>query len=268
MLGSLGAGALIAGAFTVLMALPIGGNRADLTLTAVSGLVVAAIVVPIAARVPASGWRRFEVWFFLFFLNLSSVAIEGSLFAPAASPPSQLLVNLIRLAIVSATVATIAAGLLGFPISRPSRSDEPRRRWYDWALRVIAAAMIYLVVYFVVGGLNYAFVTHSYYESHAGSLTLPSPQVVFAYEPIRGILIALSVLPLVPALRMPEAQLAAAVGVTLFVVGGLAVLLPQTSLPLFLRVASLWEVFAQNVITGAACAYLFRLKRAYQRAVG
>ena len=54
---------------------------------------------------------------------------------------------------------------------------------------------------------------------------------------------------------------ALAAGVLLFVVGGLVVLLPQTSLPLYLRVASLWEVFAQNVITGAACAYLFALNQ-------
>lgn len=265
---SLAVGALIAGGFTVLMVLPIGGNRADPALTAVSGLVVAVVVVPIAARVAAPGWQRFEVWFFLFFLNLASVAIEGSMFAPAAAPPSVLGLNLIRLAVVSATVAAIAAGLVGHPSSPASRTGEPRRRWYEWAWRVIAATMIYLVVYFVVGGLNYTFVTHPYYESHVGSLTVPSAQVVLAYEPIRGVLVALSVLPLVLALRMRGAQLAAVVGGMLFIIGGLVVLLPQTSLPLYLRAASLWEVFAQNVITGIACAYLFRLKPAYQRAVG
>lgn len=263
---SLAAGALIAAAFTALMVLPIGGSRADPALTAVSGLMVAVVVVPVATRVAGRGWRRFEVWFVLFFLNLSSVAIEGSLFAPAASPPSQLPANLIRLATVSATVAVIAAGFVGYPMPQPRRGR--RRHCYDWAWRVIAAATVYLVVYFVIGGLNYTFVTHPYYESHAGGLTMPSPQVVFGYEPIRGALIVLSVLPLVVALRMRPTPLAAVVGAMLFIVGGFVVLLPQTSLPLYLRVASLWEVFAQNMITGVASVYLFRLKPAYQRAIG
>lgn len=267
MLRSFAAGALIAGAFSVLMALPIGGNRADPALTVVSGLASAALVVPIATRVTAAGWRRFELWFFLFFLNLTSVAIEGSLFAPAASPPSQLGLTLVRLAAVSATVAAVAASLVPGAVSAPSRRDGASRRWYDWAWRVLAAATIYLAVYFLVGGLNYTFVTHPYYESHAGSLTVPSLQVVLAYEPIRGILIAFSVVPLVLALRMRGAQLAAVVGATLFIVGGFVVLLPQVSLPLYLRMASLWEVLAQNVITGIACAYLFHLKPAYHSAI-
>jgi hypothetical protein len=42
-----------------------------------------------------------------------------------------------------------------------------------------------------------------------------------------------------------------------FVVGGLVPLLPQTSLPLYLRLASLWEIFGQNFLTGVACACLF-----------
>lgn len=264
-LKSFAAGALMAGAFTVLMVLPIAGGHADPALTTLSGLVVAVVVVPTASRVAGPAWRRFEVWFFLFFLNLTSVAIEGSLFAPAVAPPSKLAVNLLRLAVVSVSVAAILAVFVGHAGSPPLAISESRRRWYDWAWRVIAAAMVYLAVYFVIGGLNYAFVTHPYYESHAGSLTVPSTEVVFAYEPIRGILIALSVLPLVLALRMRGAQLAAVVGAMLFIVGGLVVLLPQTSLPLYLRVASLWEVFAQNVITGVACVYLFRMKPTYQR---
>ena len=115
--------------------------------------------------------------------------------------------------------------------------------------RVSLAASVYLVAYFVIGGLNYTLVTHAYYESHAGSLTLPSAQTMFAYEPLRAVLMAMSLAPLVVLLRIRLPYVAFAAGALLLVIGGLVPLLQQTSLPLFLRIASLWEIFAQNILT-------------------
>jgi len=42
----------------------------------------------------------------------------------------------------------------------------------------------------------------------------------------------------------------------LFVIGGVAPLLGASALPLFLRVASGWEIFLQNFSTGAVAALL------------
>ena len=250
------AAVLIAAAFTGVMILPIGGRTPDPVLTAVSGAVLGAVVALMASRVRGTALRAFEVWFFLLFLNFASVAVEGSLFAPGAAPPALLGPNLIRLGVVAAVIAAIAAFGRGRPaaVALPRRAQRP---WYRWSWRVVAAALIYLAVYFVIGGLNYTFVTRPYYEAHAGSLVVPPLQVVLTYEPIRALLIAVSVAPVVVSLNMRLFHTALAAGVLLFVVGGLVVLLPQSSLPLYLRVASLWEVFAQNMITGAACAYLF-----------
>jgi hypothetical protein len=100
-------------------------------------------------------------------------------------------------------------------------------------------------------------VTHPYYESHAGGLTLPPAATVFSYEPVRGLLIALSVLPLCLALRRDPRTVAIVAGGLLFVIGGVVPLLPQASLPPFVRVASLWEILGQNFVTGVACTYLF-----------
>ncbi|HET7465405.1 MAG TPA: hypothetical protein VFL29_01950 [Candidatus Dormibacteraeota bacterium] len=246
----------IAGAYTAIALLPIGTGSPDVALTCVSGVALAAGIVVIARWITGSRRTQFGVWFALVFLNLAAVAVEGTLFAPAAAPPSSLGANLIRLLAAAVVVAGLASALLG-------RRDvthapgAPVRPMSAWLWRLLAAAAIYIVLYLVIGGVNYTLVTRPYYESHAGSLVVPPAQTVLLYEPVRGLLIALSVLPLTLALRIQPRAAAVVAGVMLFVVGGLVPLLPQTLLPLYLRVASLWEIFGQNFLTGVACAYLF-----------
>lgn len=243
---------IVAAAYWATSLLPIGARRgADVALSLACGFTLAMAVVLVAPRLNISRARQFTVWFALIFLNLAAVAVEGTLFAPALSPPSLLGANLIRLAIGSAVIAGAVALIFG------TRARAEARGIGGWWWRVIAVAGLYLVLYLVLGGLNYSLVTHPYYESHAGSLTVPSLPTILLYQPVRGLLIAVSVLPLIAALRARTLVLAVTVGTLLFIAGGLVPLLPQSSLPLYLRVASLWEIFDQNFFTGVAAAYLF-----------
>lgn len=245
----------IASVYSAIALLPIGTTSPDVTLTIVCGVALAAGIVPVASRIPASPGVQFGVWFCLVFLNLAAVAVEGTLFAPTAAPPSALGANLLRLLVASAVVAGLASALFGRDdVSVRAVASRPLAGWL-W--RLLAAAAIYVALYLVIGGLNYSFVTRPYYETHAGGLALPSAQTVFLFEPFRGIAIALSVVPLALALRLRVGLTAVVAGLMLFIVGGLVPLLPQASLPFTLRVASLWEIFAQNFLMGVACAYLF-----------
>jgi len=234
----------------------IGKGGVDAWLTIACAVLLAVAMVLVAQQLHISARAQFVVWFSLLFLNFASVAIEGTLFAPAAAPPSELAMNLLRLASGSAVMAALMAALFGIAGAYPARRAAPRS-FLGWLWRIVAAAVIYVVLYLVLGGLNYTFVTHPYYEAHAGSLTVPSAATILAYEPIRGVLIALSVLPLSLAFRGRTRVSALIVGLLLFVVGGVVPLLPQASLPLFVRVSSLWEILGQNFLTGVACAYLF-----------
>lgn len=256
----------IATAYGAIMLWPAGSAPPDALMTVVAAIALAAAVVMVAERMSADRRVQLGAWFALVYLNLAAVAVEGTLFAPGLAPPQALGGNLLRLLAAAGAVAGLAAALYGRndgvfhgPASRP---------WTSWAWRLLAATAVYCVLYFVIGGVNYTLVTRPYYEAHAGSLTVPAAQTVLLYEPVRGFLIAVSVLPLVLALRLRKAAVAAIAGLLLFVVGGLVPLLPQTSLPLYLRVASLWEIFGQNFLTGIACAYLFAgsTQRAVRRA--
>ena len=246
----------ISSAYTTIALLPVGALSPNAALTAACGVALAAGMVVVTGWMPVSRGARFGVWFALVFLNLAAVAVEGTLFAPAAAPPSWLAANLVRLLVAAVAVAGLASALLGTKdgIAGPA---APNRSLPGWLWRVLAAAAIYVVLYLIIGGLNYTFVTRPYYETHAGSLTVPPAQTIFLYEPVRGLLMALSALPLTLALRLRTSLVAVVTGAMLFVAGGLVPLLPQTSLPLYLRMASLWEIFGQNFLTGAACAYLY-----------
>ena len=254
---ALAAAALV---YTAVALVPGGSRPPDMLLSVCAGLALATAIVLVASRMNAGAGAHFAVWFTLIFLNLAAVAVEGTLFAPAVAPPALLGANLGVLAATSAAIAGVVAVLLASR-GEPGSARGGSRSWPSWLWRVAAAAAIYFALYFVIGGLNYTLVTRPYYETHAGGLTIPPAQTVFLYEPFRGLLMAVSVLPLIIALRMPARRAAVIAGLLLFVVGGVVPLLPQTALPLYLRLASLWEIFGQNFLLGVACAYLFALPR-------
>lgn len=249
---------LIGAVYSASALVPVGASaRPDVLLTIACGLALAVAIVVVAPRLQVPARTQFSVWFTLLFLNFAAVAIEGTLFAPAAAPPKSLAANLVRLAVVSALVAGIAGILFGGDPDSGHRTI-PSRPWHAWPWRLAIVAAVYVLLYLALGGINYVLVTHPYYESHGSSLTVPAAKTVLFYEPIRGLMIALSVLPLALARPVPTRLVAIIAGTMLFLVGGVVPLLPQSSLPLYLRIASLWEIFGQNFVTGIACVYVYR----------
>lgn len=138
-------------------------------------------MVAVGARLTLDPGAHFAVWFSLLFLNLASVAVEGTLFAPGAAPPASLGPNLLRLAAASALMASVMCWWFA---TRGNVDAEIRsRRLPDWLWRLAAAAAVYVFLCLALGGVNYSFVTHPYYETHAGSLTVPPAEAILLYEP-------------------------------------------------------------------------------------
>lgn len=260
--------ALVAAAYSATAL--IGNDKVNVPLTIACAWLMAIAIVLAAQQLRISRRAHFAVWFALLFLNFTSVAIEGTLFAPGLAPPAGLAQNLLRLAAGSAVIALFLA-VLFHDQSRVNADRMARRSLFGWLWRIVAVAAVYVVLYLLLGGLNYTFVTHPYYEAHVGSVTVPPAGTIFAFEPFRGMFIAFSVLPLTLALRSAmnrPASIALVAGLMLFLIGGVVPLLPLNSLPLYLRVASLWEIFGQNFLTGATGAYVFAGTWRSRRAVG
>jgi hypothetical protein len=181
--------------------------------------------------------------------------IEGYFFAPALIGDAlpALLIQQLIVALAASWVITIlfASKETTAPVPPVNRSIP------SWIWHFALATLAYVVFYFIFGSINYILVTKPYYETHAGGLDVPPVQVTLAAEVVRGTLIALSVLPFLLTVPADKKRLGAWTGFLLFAIGGLVPLTMQVgALPLFLLIASAWEIFAMNFTTGWVLARL------------
>lgn len=225
----------------------------------IGGVIAGISLGPIAASMPTSRSRHWLVWGSVIFFNILSVTIEGYYFAP------KMIGDAIPALLIQQILAALATGwiitVLFAPKVTPAPVQPARRHWLSWTWRYLVSALSYPVFYFIFGAINYALVTKPYYATHAGGLTVPSPQTVLIAELVRSPLIILSVLPFLLTLRTGKTRLALLTGLILFAIGGLVPLTMQIgSLPFFLLAASAVEIFFQNFLTGVVSARLIGIE--------
>jgi hypothetical protein len=221
-----------------------------------SGILIGLTLGPIATQMTASRSRHFLIWSCAIFFNLVPYIVEGTFFAPdlASAGLSALIIQDIFVALATAALVSV---LFAPPGKVQVSSTHLNRPWHAWAWRFVVSSLSYIIFYFIFGAVNYALVTKPYYETHVSGLTVPAPQVVLMVESIRAPLFVLSVLPLMLTMQTTRRRLAIMCGIILFVVGGVVPLLQEVNtLPLFLLVASAWEIFFQNFLTGVVVAVL------------
>jgi hypothetical protein len=257
-------GLMLSGIIGAMLGVQIGadtGGAANFKWMILAAFLLGVFLGPFASRLSLPRGQHFILWGSLILFNLGSVAIEGAYFAPDLVPlPIPML--LAQQALASA-IAALAITLLFAKIGQSiSWIDTLRTRpWYSWMWRFILSAFSYMAFYFIFGGLNYSLVTRPYYESHAGGLAVPEPQLVYIIESIRGLLIVFSVLLFLLSIRGTRRQLMVSTGWLLFAVGGIIPLIWQiNSLPFFLLFASAIEIFCQNFLTGAVAAWFMGIE--------
>lgn len=220
---------------------------------AISSLVMGVTFGIFATQVNVTRIQHFGIWFALLFFNITSVMIEGLFFAPELVSALPLLI--LQQAVGALMVAIVVTFLFAHRTA-PIRYSSPHRTATNWLMRFGVAGVIYLLCYWVFGALNFTFVTHTYYESNP-NLAIPPTQTVLLAELVRAPMIIFSLVPLLLAWHAPRLQLMLVSGMLLFLIGGVVPLLWQASaLPAFLLIASGWEIFAQNMVTGMVCAWL------------
>jgi hypothetical protein len=237
------------------------GSGQSLIWLLLSIVLLGAFLGPLASQLKLSRMQHFFLWESLIIFNLGSVAFEGAYFAPdlVTTPIPVLLAQQLLASAGAALMITVLFAPVGFSFSWTEALRT--RPWYSWLWRFIVSSFSYLVFYFVFGGLNYSLVTKPYYESHAGGLTVPAPEVVVLLESIRGVLIVFSILLFLLSVRGTRRQLMTRTGWLLFAIGGIIPLMWQiNSLPLFLLFASGIEIFFQNFCTGVVAAWLMGIE--------
>ncbi|WP_458189446.1 hypothetical protein [Haladaptatus sp. NG-WS-4] len=226
-------------------------------LPLVAGGLIVGVTLAVASR-RLGGSRRWHVvvWTTLLFLNMAGVLLEGTFFAPDLAPMENLPGGMVTQLLAAAVTAGLAAWLF-VPDEATGRPSLRNRAWSSWLVRLLAGALTYVVLFWVVGAANYLLVTKPYYEAQMGGITTPDANVVLVLEVVRGHLIALSVVPFVRSVRASRRERATVAGLVLFVFSGLVPLTYQLgTLPPFLLFASGYEILLQVGPTGAVVAVL------------
>lgn len=226
-----------------------------LAVEVAAGTVVGLWLAFLAARVDSPGSRAVGVLATVVLVNLLAVMIEGAAFEPAAQPLSALPLDVALQLVVASAVAFATIRLVPRPPVR-NRHAVLRRPAIAWLGRYLTCVIVYVVLYFVVGAINFTLVTGPYYNSGAAGLVVPAPSVVLLVALVEGALLPIALVPLLYTLSGTPTRRALIGGMSLFVLGGIVPLILAPSLPMVLRVSSAVEILFQKFPAGAAAAAL------------
>jgi len=167
--------------------------------------------------------------------------------------------NLIGATVAYAIVAAALAGLAAaLKLHRPSDRTVPHRSPLVAAAMVVACGCAFAVYYLIFGAITFQFFTRGYYPDAMEQVA----RIGVWFWPMqigRGILMTLSILPIVYTLRLPRSQAAIAAAAILWVAGGLAPLIPPNPLMADAqRIIHIFEILTQNAPLGVTVVFLMR----------
>lgn len=223
-----------------------------------SGIVLSAAFAPVALFGPRRGLAQLAVIAaVLLLVTVICTWTEALVFVPSFKEHAlRDLAGSSFMYLLTAIVLAILARALG--LARPREMQVPRRSPLAAIPRVVAAGLAYAVYYLVFGGITYAFFTKGYYPE-ATSQVEQMGLWFWAMQVGRGALMTLAVLPVIWTLRMRRWHAALAVGLLIWVAGGLAPLLvPNEFMGTTQRIIHVVEILTQNFCLGVTAVILLR----------
>lgn len=229
-----------------------------------AGIVLSASFVPVALFGPRRALSQFGVIApVLLIVTVLCLWSEALIFVQAPEIQQHAVRNLVGASLIYLIVATVLAILaVILKLPRVDGSNVELRSEGKLALLVVVCGAAYVLYYLGFGAITYRLFTKGYYPD--------APQMVarlgiwfWVIQIGRGMLMTLAVLPVIHALRMSRVQAALAVGLILWVAGGVApLLLPNSLMGSAQRFIHTIEILTQNVPLGITAVLLFRPKQA------
>jgi hypothetical protein len=223
-----------------------------------SGIVLTAAFVPVALYGPRNALGQFGVTVpVLAIVTVLCTWSEAMVFIPEFR--QQAVRNLTAPLVMYLIMAAVLAALMwGLKLTKPSDHTVEQRSPASAVPLIFACGVAYLVYYFIFGIIAYQFFTKRFApgaEQLARSLGL----WFYAIQIGRGILMTLAVVPAIYTLRLSRRQTAIAIGVLIWVAGGLAPLLvPNAIMGATQRMMHIVEILTQNASLGITAALLLR----------
>lgn len=229
-----------------------------------AGIVMAAAFVPVALFGPRSFVGQLgDVTPVLLIVTALCTWSEAQLFFPTPEMRQRAMRDLFGELFTYVILGTVLAALaILLKLGRDSAYSVKLRAPLSLMTMVLAAGLVYLACYLVFGGITYQFFTRQYYPD-AEKIVAPLGVWFWVIQFSRGVLMALAVLPVIATLRMSRINCAIAVGLILWVTGGLALLIPPNPmLGSAQRFIHTIEILTENFPLGFAAALLLRPKAA------
>lgn len=228
-----------------------------------SGILFAASFVPVALFGPRTALGQFAVIApVLLIVTVLCTWSEALIFVPQIMPHAvrELFASIVMYLILAGILAALARSL---NLSRPAELPATHRSLPATVLAVLFSGLAYVVYYLVFGAITYQFFTKGYFpeaEQSVARLGLWFWGIQFA----RGLLMTLSVVPVMLALRMKRWHAAIVVGLLIWITGGLAPLVvPNEVMGARQRLIHIVEIFTQNFSLGVTAVLLFRPRSAH-----
>ena len=226
----------------------------------ISGIVLAASFVPVALFGPRSALGQFGVIApVLVVITVLCTWSEALIFAAGfkEQAASNLIAVLVMYLIVAAVLAVLGWGL---KLRNAAISAVEHRSVASTIALVAVCGVAYAVYYRIFGAITYQYFTKGYYPEAAQ--TAQAMGIWFwAIQFGRGVLMTLAVMPAIYTLRMGRWHTAIAIGVLIWVAGGLAPLLvPNAFLGTTQRIIHIFEILTQNAPLGITAGLLLRPK--------
>lgn len=238
----------------VMLSLFIGGILTTIVVGAVSGR----LTLPSGQRI---GVLFLTVYMFSYLIAAPETALftTMSLSFQIFILFQQLILNLV-LAILIGFLFTPTP--IGARLITEVKSYFAQRSGKDWLWRFALAAVLFFPIYYFFGWV-FSPVTVPYYnrpELGLG-LVIPSFEVWLPVEIGRGLIYALTMVPLLSVLRMPRWRLGLWMGLILAIVGAVVPQLVNASWPLPLRMGHGAEMVLDSFAQGLMMAWLLWVKK-------
>jgi hypothetical protein len=226
----------------------------------ISGVVLAASFVPVALFGPRSGLGQFGVIApVLAIITVLCTWSEALIFATGfREQAARNLIGALVMYFIVAAVLAVLAPVLKLP---RAAGDAGEHRSVASTIALVAVCGIaYVVYYLIFGSITYQYFTKGYYPE-AVHIAQAMGIGFWVLEFGRGVLMTVAVIPVIYTLRMSRWQTAIAIGILIWVAGGLAPLLtPNAFLGTTQRIIHGFEILSQNAPLGVTAGLLLRPK--------
>jgi hypothetical protein len=231
-----------------------------------AGIVLAGSFVPVALFGPRRALSQFAVIApVLMIVTVLCLWSEALIFV--REPEVHAVRDLVGAAVMYLIVAVVLSAL-AVVLKLPPADGVQVQLWPAGRvlLLTVICGLAYVLFYLVFGSITYQFFTKPYYPE-ATQVVARLGLWFWLIQIARGVLMTLAVIPVIRTLRMKRLHAAIAVGLLLWVAGGLVpLLLPNPFMAGTLRFFHVVEILTQNAPFGITAVLLLRPKNSRKSA--